>query len=300
MKTLLVILTALAVCAVPVVGEPFLCQRDNANDQAGGPPPPGEWHSNEGANNVARIKASDHQWYGDWDMGAILEYMDCNPCPQGMYYEARLYVVPDAGEGGWVPGAMNPVQIAAVWSENDWVEGDAGRTYSNYNWTNPTENFAATEAYAGDTEDPNNPGNSDPVRAVPWVHPTRGVCTMMGTFLDYSDKSGTLPDPLTPWQPWLGVCNSVRNSQDLMIDPDQTGVYHSVVLDAALFQDMLTNPNNRGLALYNLPPDSFANRNIRTREYVDSEPYLDVVCVPEPATLLLLVSGGLLMIRRKR
>lgn len=299
MRKLLLLIAVTAWCVAPAAGEPFIVARDNCNDQAGGPPPPGEWHSNEGANNVARIKASDHQWYGDWDTEAIIAWMEQNPCPEGMYYQASLCVVPDAAEGGWV-GVPQPIQLAAMWSENDWVEGDAGRTYSNYNWSNPTEDYAATECYAQDIEDPNNPGNSDPARAVPWIHPTRGVCTMMGTFLDYSDKSGTLPDPLTPWQPWLGVCNTIKNSQDLIIDPADLGEYHCVVLDDALFQDLLHNADNRGLALYNLPPDSFANRNIRTDDYAGSEPKLVIECVPEPTTMLLLCVGGFIVARKRR
>jgi hypothetical protein len=274
-------------------GEIFIVQRDNGDNSAGGAYP-GETHSNEGGASAVRIKASDHQWYGDWDTVCIEDWMANNPCPPGWHYEATLNMVPHGGFT--VGGAPNPFHIAAVWSETDWVEGDGPEDFANFNWTNPTQNRAATYQYAQDLEDATNPGNPDPT-AVNWVSPTLGACTFLGTFLNQGDKFNWYGHG---WAPWLNQVNSIQNSQDILMSDADVGNYVSAVLDAALLQDLLANPNNRGLVVYDLPPGDFNNKQVRTLEFAGSEPYIEIKCVPEPATMLLLIGGGLYALARRK
>ncbi|KPK79403.1 MAG: hypothetical protein AMJ81_13275 [Phycisphaerae bacterium SM23_33] len=73
-----------------------------------------------------------------------------------------------------------------------------------------------------------------------------------------------------------------------------------MVLDDALLQDLLCNPNNRGLVVLDLPPFDFNNKHCYTDDDPGKEPYLEIVCVPEPATMLVLAGGGLLVLLRKK
>ncbi len=234
------------------------CTRDNGAVSSGDC-----WHSNEGGQFRLRVKASDHQWHGDWDTQAMKAQL--GDCPYDVTY--KLLIVPDGNTGAHWPASACTVRIAAVWSENDWAAADGLENLTNYNWSNPTVNKAATYLYAQDIKAPGT-------GTVVWTFPgnagegyAREVdCTFLGTFLEGGDcRDGYTGNPL--WHPWTNEVRSLANTGTFQITGGTEGTWVEADLDQAVIDDLYDNADNRGLVVYNLPPDDFLNHGVRTKEH---------------------------------
>ena len=242
---------------------------------------PGESHSNNGAGTSLRIKASDHQYLADWDTASMQTDIDPGEQLTGWgSYTPNYYLTVTPIVGGDWPATGKTVHIATVWSENDWVEGN-GVGFANYNWSDPEATYACTYAYAQDIDAAG--------MEIPWIFPGSNVgdyppyprvvgCTFLGSFLDHGDKR-----PGGDWQPWLGEVKTVRNSQSYFITQADEGDRVWVQLDQAIIDDMLQNAHNRGIVLFNLPPDDFNNsvlysddQNPGTWPYIEIEARIEV------------------------
>jgi len=263
----------------------FYVDQDNCNDQAGASHP-GEWYSNEGGATSVRVKASDHQWYGDWSdddiaaMAAKLQgYADAGYTLYGPGKDvAVLFRIVPAAAGWSQTGYGCVVHLCALWSETDWTEGDGPENFANFNWNTPS---AATEMYAQTVHDA---GVLDVDNSVAWQFPGETRSPWHNTMLDcvwtkanrYEwDLAGQPAFPNDLWTPWLGECKTVQNSTDAIVKSHHEGAYYDIPMDEALVTDLLTNENNRGLAFVHLPPvdtqgtNNFQNKKVRCREWSD-------------------------------
>ena len=233
------------------------------------------WHCNSGAGTWLRIKGWQHMYHADWDTYPMIADVDVGGQLTGWGSYIPIYslsIMPIVG-GDW-PITPVPIHISCVWSENDWFEGDGPNTFANYNWSNPVVDYAATYMYAGDTLIPG--------MEIPWIFPGGGTganapyprdvdCTFLGTFLTHGDVRED------DWEAWNGEPKTPTNSQSFSIGTDNFPVndngtpldpsddfydeiYVEVQLDQAIIDDMLLNPYNRGLTLWNL--DDWDNKYI--------------------------------------
>ena len=247
------------------------------------PPPDHNWNSNTGAGTQLRTKSWQHMYHGDWDTDAMqLDIDPGGPLTDWGSYTPNYYMAirpvtvgPPADPPGPPPAPQFPdaatpaiVNISAVWSETDWIEGDGDTNYNNYNWTNPIGTHAATYMYAGDTL-------MAPM-AIPWIFPGGGIyprdvdCAFLGTFLTHGDVrddwSPSTMESKTPTnsQPFsLSKDNYYLDDNGTPADPNDdswVGMYTEVQLDQAMMDDMLQNSYNRGLTLWNLT--DWYNKNI--------------------------------------
>ncbi|HET6426999.1 MAG TPA: hypothetical protein VFJ30_01215, partial [Phycisphaerae bacterium] len=179
-----------------------------------------EQYWNGGARLYGRgAKWNENSALFDWDMQVIQDWIDLQAAPAGYYPVFELSVMPTGAISG-----DNIVQVNTLSSITDWAEGDA-TVQSNFNWTEGT--LAGTFLYAqtawSGTLQP------DVANSIPWTRTTDGAAV--------TDFYDLVPDFINAAPLELSVA-----------DGDQ---YVSVELDYALTQDLLTNPNNRGLFLTN-------------------------------------------------
>lgn len=275
MKRALVIVAVLTVFAVSLpesFADIFYATRDNGNDHNGG-----EYYVNRGARQSVRAGKGTGQetWYGDFDTAAMLAWEAANPLQAGQSYQFTLYL---KGSGEWL--AVDNLSVKTLNLLNDWVEGDSSSgNFTQWGWTDPFNNPAATAYYSATYEDPLSPGNPDLARSVRWTSPA-------GAQGQYNGNNSL---------------HDLTNTAQLWGSPVETGYYMGALLDDAIVNDLLNNPLNRGLGTWN--DVTAGNDSVYTQNAaIGNRPYIEAfVVVPEPATLGLLLLGGVAgLIRRRR
>lgn len=180
---------------------------------------PGEEYTNTGASGFVRgAKSTQHAALFDWDTDAIIEFLDDNPGEVSVTFNIHPTGTPDTD-----------VQIETVESLNDWVEGDgAPGCCGNFTWTPDTP--AVTNEYAQTYYLPDL--TVDPDESEPWLNDEDGSqYTFMNRGaggLAIPNFVNTLPFELAVWEENEFMC---------------------VLLDNDLFEDLIDNPDNRGLRL---------------------------------------------------
>jgi hypothetical protein len=177
------------------------------------------------------------------------------------------------------PDSSDPaiVNISSIWSTNDWFEG-AGDGYQEYNWSAVVD-YASTIWYAGDIIIPG--------MEIPWSFPGGGTganapydpfpnCTFIETFHTLGDYAAY---GSSGWSYWNGEPKTPTNSTAFILDntaffANDNGtpaddsddywdsVYVEVPLDQAMIDDMFTNVNNRGVALWDWDWEHWSNGEI--------------------------------------
>lgn len=243
-------------------------------------------NGNAGAAGMVRgAKATwreNSSWY-DFNTTEIEAYIAANG-GMGMVQKVEFFIRPATL---WArPDDTTGIKVFGIQSQNDWAEGDGGSIWNNYNWTEGS--LAATVNYAqhdyttvGGTLPP-----ADGPGCVPWV--------------DVGGTQRTIRDS----QMW-----PIQNANDFISPADRAGWAAApydigVVLDPAMVADLLTNPLNRGIILWELVdlghPDE--NWQVYMRDQGNQpDPYIRVTLIPEPASMLLIAVGGVgALLRRRR
>jgi hypothetical protein len=246
-------------------------------------------NANSGA--AGQVRGAKATWWEDcsfydWNTTEIEAYIAANG-GMGMVAKVEFFIRPVAL---WARDETDPVNIGigvyGLHSQNDWAEGDGTSIWNNYNWTEGT--MAATRNYAqhdyttaGGTLPP-----ADTVACVPWVEPGGNPVELRDTRL-----------------------RGIQNAVDFISPADRAGWAAApydigVQLDPAMVNDLLTNPINRGIILFEYDdlghPDE--NWQVYMRDQGNQpDPYIRVTLVPEPASMLLIAVGGVgALLRRRR
>jgi hypothetical protein len=256
----------------------------SANEQA----------ANGGANTSIRTnRYNQNTTIMDFDTNAMAAFLAANP--GAATWKLHVNVLDKTHNGN--------VSVQTVESTNDWAEGDGVFTGSSFNWTAGTA--AATYFYAETyyKPDPANPSRMvvDTALSKRWIDPD----TASGTYLFTKRNSNGI---------FYGVPGSVSGSPTpqftnsatfLQTDLNDSVEDASVVIDPAIINAMITDPNNRGMrfGIFGVPGsgvENDSNARIYTREQSGKGAYLEVTVVPEPTSLMLLVGGvcGLALRRR--
>jgi hypothetical protein len=246
-------------------------------------------NANAGAAGQARgAKATwweNSSWY-DWDTTEIEAYIAANG-GMGMVAKVEFFIRPVTL---WARDETDPANIGIgvypLLSQNDWAEGDGPSTGGAYNWTEGT--LACTRNYAG--HDYTTVGGTlppaDTVACVPWVEPGGNAVEIRDTRL-----------------------RGPKNLVDFISPVDRAGWAAApydigVVLDPAFVADLLTNPINRGIILWEYDDLGHPDENwgvYLSEQGNQPDPYIRVTLVPEPASMLLIAVGGVgALLRRRR
>jgi len=203
--------------------------------------------------------------------GSLRKLMADNPLLNATeQYRFTFYFMPydDPVSGSWPDNGTDP--DAQLWTLNllyDWAEGDGPSLFTQWNWTDPTVNPAATDLYAQTYEDPANAGNPDPARCVQW---TTEAGTPQGRYYNNNalhklqNSTDIYVDPSTDYDTYVGVV--------LDYDPDDDPLNPTKVVN-----DLLYNPLNRGIAFKGLLWDL---TYMYTNDAADGQrPYLELAVV---------------------
>jgi hypothetical protein len=228
----------------------------------------------------------------DFDTNAMAAFLLANP---GLAtWTLHVNVVDKTHNGN--------VSVQTVESTNDWAEGDGVFSGSSFNWTPGTA--AATFFYAQTyyKESDTTPGRMvvDRDLSKPWFDPD----TATGIYV-FTKRT---PNPIE-----YGVPGSISGSPTpqftntatfLQADLNDNDADASVVIDPAIINAMITDPNNRGLRFglfgNQAVGENDSNARINTRETVGKGAYLEVTLVPEPTSLMLLLGSVCCLPIRRR
>lgn len=283
MKKLLVMSVVLATATWVLAADmQFAVNRDAGNDM-------NAVHTSGGAD--PNVRGAKNPWdedtsYYDWDTAAVDAWINANG-GRAQVASVEFFIKPYTCPG---QGTTVGIQVFTLQSQNDWAEGD-GTAYNggSWNWTQgtPSSTYSNAREYwlvndngtPGDTSDDFN--QMDAAQTVPWLDAGGTARSINATQL-----------------------RGMQNSVDW--DPGDVGdVYYGVALDTAFWTDILDNANNRGIILWDEldAPNPDENWQVHMREDAGgaNAAYLKVTMVPEPASMTLLVLGGLgVLLRKKR
>jgi hypothetical protein len=252
-----------------------------------------EQAANGGANTAIRTnRYNQNTTIMDFDTNAMAAFLAANPGSAS--WKLHVNVVDKTHNGN--------VSIQTVESTKDWAEGDGNFTGSSFNWTAGTA--AATYFYAETyyKEDPATPGRMvvDTALSKRWIDPD----TATGTYLFTKRNSNGI---------FYGVPGSVSGSPTpqftnsatfLQTDLNDSVEDASVVIDPAIINALITDPNNRGLRFglfgNQAVGENDSNARIYTREQSGKGAYLEVTIVPEPTSLMLLLGAVCCLPLRRR
>jgi hypothetical protein len=270
----------------PVTRDAGIFSHDGAQEQA----------TNGGASPTVRTnRYNQNTTIIDFDTNAMAAFLAANPGPATWTLHVNVL---DKNHNG-------DVSVQTVESTNDWAEGDGNTAVSasRFNWTPGTA--AATYLYAQTyyKESATTPGVMvvDRDLSKPWFDPD----TANGIYV-FTKRN---PDPGT-----YGAPGSIQGSPTpqftnsakfLLADLNGTDADASVVIDPAIINAMITDPNNRGLrfgifGVQGTGVENDSNARIHTRETVGKGAYLEVTVVPEPTSLMLLIGSVCCLPFRRR
>lgn len=194
------------------------------------------------------------------------------------------------------------VSVQTVESTNDWAEGNGVFTGSSFNWTPGTA--AATYFYAQTyyKESDTTPGRMvvDRDLSKPWFDPDTATGIYVFTKRTANPIEYGVPGSISG-SPTPQFTNSATFLQTDLNDSVEDA---SVVIDPAIINAMITDPNNRGLrfGLYGNQAvgENDSNARIYTREQSGKGAYLEVTVIPEPTSLMLLIGAVCCLAVRRR
>jgi len=221
----------------------------------------------------------------DWDTAAIKTWMDSQTLAEGESFKVTLQLT--CGSANTTAGKVMQV---LTYAGNQWAEGanngTAVTTIYSPGVIGPATSCAAQTFMIDD-----GMGNLslDTLHSVPW---TRGD----GTTAAMTSAAG-FRDNVSLLAPGAGILTNSATYTTTGTEVDGTKVF--VVLDAAVWGDLLNNSANQGL--WTRGPDTTKTMPVYQKDQnATVGPKLIVEIVPEPATLSMLVLGGIgALLRRK-
>jgi hypothetical protein len=251
------IIMALLLCGtLASAQQKFVVARDNSNN----------FNDDERPNNrglVDWLRGAKgpyaETYYCDWDTGPIQTWLDENPLGQDERYKFEFVIMPTSA---WPDGDDPAGYEAQVWTMNllyDWAEGDSTNPWDPYSWSPGVP--AATDYYAQHV----------------WKFDNFLVVDDLDNCVPWTDEDGTTYDRYY----LADGLHKLQNSQNLWANVDLYFTYISVELDEEVWQDLVTNDLNRGLALNG--GGGWANSTLYSIEQVneDQVPHLLVSIVPD-------------------
>jgi hypothetical protein len=214
---------------------------------------PGEENNNTGASGRVRgAKFHQHAALFDWDKAAIQAFLAANPGQVSATFNIFPAGAPDTD-----------VMVQTVESQNDWVEGDGtGDCCNQFGWTEGTPavtNLFAQEVYFFTADGP----VVDEENSLPWLN----------------DEDGSQFRLINPGESMPNFVNSVP----FALAAWETDAFIGVELDAELVEDLINNPNNRGLQLS--APASASNWPVSMKEQgAEETAFLEVTVTPLPGS----------------
>jgi hypothetical protein len=250
----------------------FRCARDNFNVNY-----PGEtlWNCG-GTTNWRHNKAKQEgTYYADWAEQDLMELellMSVPPPAPYTGYEVRYVVAPTGGTG------VTRCYLETLNSETDWEENTANRVAGD----GACNDFADQLVIPGLTQ-------------LPWIRTTDGAPVPFWDLVGIVNSDDYLDGGLGPWI--FTIVPDWNNQADVDSMPQ-------ITLDLPVLQDLMYNPENRGLRAYN-NWDAGADHNAPLAALGQwggtGGARLVLYAVPEPASLTLIGLGGLgLLLRRRR
>ncbi len=196
-----------------VITERFPVNRDVGLNGANG-----EQYTNTGASGFVRgAKFTQHAALFDWDTEAIADFLADHPGEVSVTFSIYPTGTPETD-----------VQIETVESLNDWVEGDgASGCCGDFTWTLDTA--AVTHEFAQTFYLPDFTVDDD---SEPWLNDEDGT---QYTFMNRGGGGQALPNFINSFPFELAVW--------------EENEFNCVLLDDDLFEDLIDNPENRGLRL---------------------------------------------------
>ncbi len=189
------------------------------------------------AARVRAKKGTQHTAIMDWDTDAINQWLAANTRPIDIVsWTFNLYPVP-------VDAPVDDLWLLTIESLNDWVEGDGGTTFTNFNWSEGTgavtQNFAETYWKFDDEGDM----VLDLDRSIPWVDDDFGT----GGINDNQYSVLSQGDSFSQGSPIPNIRNSADMSVLALEDAALNSRFASVALDDAFINAVLNDANNRGI-----------------------------------------------------
>ena len=250
--TVIVASLALPVGIAEAETRQFLANRDVGINGANG-----EGFTNTGASGRVRgAKFTQHAALFDWDTEMIKTFLEENTGKASVTFFIFATGTPDPD---------NDVFIETVESRNDWLEGDGNSgCCHNFAWTSGTA--AVTHEYAQTVYRTGPVGPElDAAESVPWINDEDGS---QFTFMNRGGGGMAMPN----------FVNSIPLSQmDWQVDE-----YTGVPLDEDLFNDLINNPENRGLRLAARGNPSNWTVTMREQAGGTEAAYLEVTVEPDP------------------
>jgi hypothetical protein len=253
-----------------------------------------EQAANGGANASIRTnRYNQNTTIMDFDTDAMAAFLAANP--GSATWTLHVNVLDKNHNGN--------VSVQTVESTNDWAEGDGNFTGSSFNWTPGTA--AATYFYAQTyyKESETTPGRIvvDTALSQRWIDPDTANGTYVFTKRTANPIEYGVPGSVSG-EPTPQFTNSAKF---LQADLNGSDGLASVVIDPAIINAMITDPNNRGLrfGLFGIQAsgvENDSNARIYTREQAGKAAYLEVTFVPEPTSLMLLIGSVCCLSLRRR
>lgn len=256
-----------------------------------------------GNGGAVQFRGAKAPWREDlsfhaFDNAAISAFVAANGGWANPSLNITLNLAP-ATFAGVTPDGTAGIQVRELISGTDWAYGNGDWNSGDLQWDAGTAD--ATYEYA-QTYWTIVDGKRvvDTAKSVPWTAsaaaggriytPDAGYVANSG-----ASASGGLREMLMNGPNWTGAEGMV-NSAAWTPTSDATGVYVPVTLDKAFLQDMVSNPECRGIILQDANGVAWSNWEVYSKAG-GMGAFISIT--PEPATMALLALGGLMFARRR-